>query len=717
MNALPKEGGRPTAQVHAPRHHEPTTRPPISIIIPVFNAADELQLCLRSLQRNTTRAARLVLIDDASTDPAVEPLLDQAAELEHVETLRNRQNQGFTATVNRGIRACGGDDVVILNSDTVVTPRWLERLSVTAYMDPLLATVTPVSDNAGAFSVPRIGVANPVPAGLDYDQTSRALAQQGPPTRPRTPTGSGFCLYIKRAVLDEVGLLDEKAFPRGYGEENDFCMRALSLGWHHVVDDSVFVHHVREASFGSEKHALMETGRATVNRRHPQYTALVREFVNSEDLTKVRDAVQRTYDALASRGRDRRRWVRPRLLSVVHEGRGGTTATNLDLLQELEDEYDCLLLSSTGKQLMLDRIVEGRRVALDRHQLEAPVLARDFSRQDYRKAVQSILDGYAIELVHVRHLFKHTFDLPPMASRLGLPIVFSFHDFYFTCPTVHLLDEQLHYCGGVCTEGEGPCQVPGDAIGELPPLKHRFVHQWREEVEHMLAGVDAFVTSSAAARDVHLSTLPTLRKRPFELIEHGRELAARQVAVPPRPGGEVRIAVPGNLDRHKGGEFMRTILEQDRTGRIRFQLMGEIPAKYRDLGESSGPYQREELTQRLASARPAFVGLFSIWPETYDHTLSEAWAAGVPVIGTALGAIKERIEAHGGGWLIDPADPRAAAERILGIADDPAAYSQELGRARGSNVRTLGEMAADYRELFERVTAGRRVFLPRAAGD
>jgi GT2 family glycosyltransferase len=314
-------------------HRQPTA-PQITVIVPVFNAVDELRRCLHSLQVHTTRAARLLLIDDASTEPEIGSVLAGACKLAGIEVLHNHQNQGFTASVNRGIRSAGGDDVVILNSDTVVTPRWLERLSVTAYQDPLVATVTAVSDNAGAFSVPEIGVSNPTPAGFDYDETSRAIAQRGDLVRPRTPTGSGFCLYIKRAALDEVGILDETAFPRGYGEENDFCMRALSRGWHHVVDDGVFIHHEREASFGAEKQLLMETGRSVVNRRHPQYTALVREFVTSEDMTRARTAIRRTYDEMASlkvNGRRATPRIRPRLLSVVHEGRGGTTATNFDL--------------------------------------------------------------------------------------------------------------------------------------------------------------------------------------------------------------------------------------------------------------------------------------------------------------------------------------------------------------------------------------------------
>jgi GT2 family glycosyltransferase len=144
----------------------PSPRIPVAIVIPVHNAPRELTACLEALVRNTTYPATVVLVDDASTDPEVETVLAQAGRLRHVQILRNSVNHGFSASVNRGLRATPGQDVVVLNSDTAVTPQWLERLVATAHSDPLIATATPVSDNAGAFSVPAIGVSHPLPPRL-----------------------------------------------------------------------------------------------------------------------------------------------------------------------------------------------------------------------------------------------------------------------------------------------------------------------------------------------------------------------------------------------------------------------------------------------------------------------------------------------------------------------------------------------------------------------
>ena len=187
--------------------------------------------------------------------------------------LVDERTLGFTATVNRGFdQAVADSDVVVLNSDTEVPPRWLEQLMIAAYEEREIGTVTPVSNNAGAFSVPEIDADNALPPGFAPDDVARLVAQDPALVRLRAPTGSGFCLYVKRACLDSVGRFDEEHFPRGYGEENDFCMRASALGWSHAVDDATWVLHHRESSFGEEKAALVRAQPGHPRRRSTRGT-------------------------------------------------------------------------------------------------------------------------------------------------------------------------------------------------------------------------------------------------------------------------------------------------------------------------------------------------------------------------------------------------------------------------------------------------------------
>jgi GT2 family glycosyltransferase/glycosyltransferase involved in cell wall biosynthesis len=675
--------------------------PPVTIAVPVHDAPGELERCIWSLVRNTTYPATLLLVDDASLDPRTDAVLEWAAGLEGVRLLRNSQNFGFAASVNRAFRASVGD-VVVLNSDTEVGPRWLEQLVLAAYSDPANATVTPLSDNAGAFSAPGLDVANELPAVLSYDDAARLVAQEPDPDRPPTPTGNGFCLYVKRAAIEAVGELDAARFPRGYGEENDFCMRAGHAGWRHVIDGRTYVHHRREASFGAAKKQLTANARQQMIELHPDYPVRVREFIADDRMERARARV----GAAMARG-ERSGPPRPRLLFVVHEGSGGAVATNRDLMQALGNEFECFAFTSDRHLLSLKRIDGASTEVLREWQLERPLLLRELTRPDYRDAFAAALEQCAPELVHVRHLFKHTFDPVRLTAAHELPTVVSFHDHYFICPTIHLLDDQGHYCAGECTPSSGDC--PTVRAGSMPVLKHAFVYQWREEVEAAFKAVDAFVTTSDYTRDIHRRFLTVTRERPFELIEHGRDLAQLEgLTEAPKPGGPVRILVPGHLDRHKGAELLSEMCELDRDGRLELHFLGEVPERYRRLGRVHGAYERDTLADWVRDIRPAFVGVFSATGESYSHAVTEAWAAGVPVLATDLGAQAARVRAHGGGFVVPHADALAALRAVLAAADDRAAYAREQALARNRSLPTIAEMASRYSDLYREVIDGRR---------
>jgi GT2 family glycosyltransferase len=269
--------------------------PPVAIVIPVFNSPALVRRCIEAVLR-FTRGARLILIDDASTDAAVTPLLAGYADRALVRV--NPNNLGYTRSCNIGIELAGDADVVLLNSDTEVGPRWLQRLRLTAYAEANIGTVTAVSDNAGAFSVPEIEQYCPFPECWDLVQSQRALLQGAFGCLPELPTGNGFCMYVKRELLDRVGGLDADAFPAGYGEENDLCQRAARVGYRHLIAGDVLVRHARSASFGEERRrALGEQGMAALRARYPQYEADVGATLHSLERRVLEARVRGLYAA------------------------------------------------------------------------------------------------------------------------------------------------------------------------------------------------------------------------------------------------------------------------------------------------------------------------------------------------------------------------------------------------------------------------------------
>ncbi len=141
-------------------------------------------------------------------------------------------------TANRGM-GLSRADVVLLNSDTLVTKGWLTALARCAASEPRIGTVTPFSNNAEICSFPRFCENNVPGEGDDAEAVRAALARAAVPTYPCLPTGVGFCFYIRRELIDAIGLFDP-AFGPGYGEENDFCMRAHSAGYRNVLCDDAY---------------------------------------------------------------------------------------------------------------------------------------------------------------------------------------------------------------------------------------------------------------------------------------------------------------------------------------------------------------------------------------------------------------------------------------------------------------------------------------------
>lgn len=635
-----------------------------AVIIPVYNAVDAVADCLASLQAHTRMACRIIVIDDASPDPAVAQLLDGYRDVWPFECYRNEHNLGFTRTVNRGLQLAGRADAVLLNSDTCVTPSWLGRLRLAAYSQARVGTVTPFSNNAGAFSAPEPGT-NELPDGLALEAFGRAIAQGALHRYPQVPTGNGFCLYIRRDCLDDMGELDAEAFPRGYGEENDFCMRAGKQGWTHLIDDSSYIHHVRSASFGSEKTALMEQGRQVIDKRHPEYGKQVQKAFAAPGLQEARRRVATLTEAAQGAGRG----VKPRILYVLATRTGGTPQTNQDLMQALDDRIECFVLRCNSRVMTLLHFAEGVYTQVERHVLSEPLQAFPHRSAEYDAVAAEWLVRYAIELVHVRHIAWHSLGLIEAARALAVPTVFSFHDYYSVCPSIKLLDDQQQFCGGRCTATRGDCGHELWAEGSLPPLKHAAIKTWQREFNDVLAQCDAFVTTTPSARANLQAVYPALKQRDFRVLPHGRDFPRMaQLASAPSGKEPLRIVFPGNISRAKGGE---TILELARRAPelgLEIHILGKASSDLAlpDWVNCHGGYMRDEFFDKIAAIRPHVGAVLSIWPETFCHTLTELWATGVPVIGFDIGAVGDRLRESNAGWLA----PSMTAEGVLTVLEE-----------------------------------------------
>ncbi|WP_462381122.1 rhamnan synthesis F family protein [Pseudomonas sp. Marseille-QA0892] len=274
----------------------------INIVVPVFNALGDVKLCLESLERHTDGyCVRVIVVNDGSDAKTTHWLRQRCQANAIFKLIENAENFGYTRTVNIGLRESNADFVITQNSDTVVTEGWLSGMVRCMESDPAIGVVGPLSNAASWQNVPALWdesgsfAINKLPTGIDIEGMARIVSKTSQRVYPRLPFVNGFCFMIRRAVIDAIGYMDEANFPVGYGEENDFCIRAVDAGFELAVADDVFVYHAKSKSFGHEKRqVLSEQGTHNLKKKHTseKFVARMDAIKRTEKLDVIRSNIQ-----------------------------------------------------------------------------------------------------------------------------------------------------------------------------------------------------------------------------------------------------------------------------------------------------------------------------------------------------------------------------------------------------------------------------------------
>ncbi len=654
VDALLPDGGRVrifAATTAQPPPPPAKSEPPagVCVIVPVYAGLEETLACLHSVLRTTDRrAVEVIAVWDCGPEPALLAALQAMAEAGRITLLINERNLGFPGAVNRGMALRPDRDIVLLNADAEVYGDWLYRLAAVAGSAPDIATVTPFS-NRGAIMA--------WPPGDDLDCDSEFAARldgelSAYPGEPvDLPTGVGFCLYITRACLAGVGDFDEQTFGHGYGEENDFCLRASAVGWRHLAAPNVFVRHAGGRSFGALKAVLMETNLRVLSRRYPDYVAEVARFVARDPLHPAR------------------RWLDSRLIAV--------------------DSRPAVLLVTLGRKGGVERHVAERTDALTTEGWRVLKLAPDagdeagdlcrvtahgepFADLAYRlpgewEALIAVLARLRIARVEFHHtlgLDSIVLDLP---ARLGAPFDIVVHDYSWICPRITLIDGAGRYCGEPdiaacerCIAVNGALIEEGLSVTELRSRSARLFHQ--------AAAVTAPSGDVATRLRRHFPWL-TPRISPWE-----PPIPTPACRAAP-PGDLIRAAVIGAIGEHKGYGALLACA-RDAAARdlpLDFVVIGftEDDSPLFDTGRVfiTGPFEEGEAQGLLARERCDVLLFASVAPETWSYALSDGLRSGLPIVALAFGAVAERLEGVGRARLLPPgADPAALNDALIAAA-------------------------------------------------
>lgn len=673
----------------------------VTVVVPIYNAYEAVSDCLNSLVRTLSCDVEVLMIDDCSTDNKIPALLRKFNKEHDFKHVTNTVNLGYTKTVNKAISLSNENDIVLLNSDTVTTYRWLDSLKYVAYSRNQVATVTALSDNSGAFSVPEIGRFNEIKPGLTHEEHARLVTQNTFGNHIPVPTGNGFCFYIRRDFLNKFGLFDEKKYPIGYGEENDLCMRAYRAGWSNLICDKSFVYHKRSQSFKDDKIKLMEDGAKQLRSDYPEYKKLITRFHDVE-FNLLRSNVR---SVLAKES-----VVLPRALFVISTTTGGTPQTNLDLMRAITDKYSCYLLRCDKSTIYLSKLINGELQTIEEAQLGVSINALEHRSEEYDIIIAEILYKHKIELLHIRHIAWHSLSLPFIAKSMNIPVIYSMHDFYSICPTVTLSNESGKYCAGTCNKKSKDCKVALWEEDDIINLKDNYVYRWRAQFSNFLSYCDIVITTDDSAKKQICNIFPQLEDK-FAVIPHGRDFPLMYPGeiLDSRPE-KIKVIVPGNISIAKGALLIKKIIEEDKDNLLEFHFLGKVASELNGLGINHGTYTRDDIVEKIKTIKPHIGVVLSLWPETFCHTLTEMWAAGIPVLGVELGAVGNRIKKSGAGWLVDSdVSAHKCNSLIINAVANYKSYNEKIAKLNVwqesvGSTNTTEWMSNQYISLYEKVT-------------
>ena len=391
-----------------------------------------------------------------------------------------------------------------------------------------------------------------------------------------------------------------------------------------------------------------------------------------------------------------------RILYVLHYS-GGIEHAVKDMANSVSDDYNFFILKSDMNRLILSQLNGNEFIDLEEFELTAPWHARLIHSEEFKEKYTYILINYKIDLIQIDHLLFHSLDLPDVASSLNIPTILAFHDYYFICPVFVLLDENFNYCGGYCDNNNKKCSSNIDWF-DLPENIVEWKRDWQKEMKKLFEKCDAIITAMPFTKSMYLKHYPHLNENDIQIVQYGRDIKRYyDLNSLPNLNKPIKILIPGAFFPHKGSLFIKELKKVDVKNKLELHLLGFGSDELKEIGISYGEYERDDFAEYVKKIKPNFIGLFSIWPETYSHTLTESISVGVPVIASEIGASNGRVKDNDCGWLVDTYNVEEAYQKILEISIDKEEYLRVKKHIDSLKLRTASQMAFDYKKLYERL--------------
>lgn len=615
------------------------------IIIPVYNGYEYFDGLFKSLGQ-TECDFHIFIIEDCSSDEKVLPYLRKyAASNSNVTLIQNSENLGFVKSVNKALKQ-STNDVVIVNSDVILPPHWLERIIKPIKEHKEIATVTPFTNSGTICSFPNFCKNNDIFLNKSVDEIDHVFSKINP-SYTIIPTGVGFCMAMSRDVINTIGFFDEETFNKGYGEENDWCQRAIKAGFINVIAENLFVWHKHGGSFLSEdKKRFLQENEKKLLEKHPKYNEDIGYYFRSDPHKHFRSYI------LWSIIRNPKEQF---CIAVDHDWGGGA---NLYLQNELEQlnqksMHTLCIKNNVGQGLFLEYFRKGTSY---------PIFFNSIDELD------SFIDDIRIKKIIINELasFNDIITIQNYILKLkknnSCEILFLAHDFYCICPSFYLLDNNNTHCWFADIQKCDNC-IKNNKNNNQWVKWDGSITEWRRIWNHFLSNCDEIRTFSKNTKKYlnyyYKDLNPTVIPHKVEYFDHVPEIQYDNI---------VTIAIIGNFMFTKGSDIvceMSDIINENNIN-ARIVVIGRnltttSPANISFYGE----YKREQLPDILSEYNTDIIAITSIWPETFSYTTEEAITLGIPVACFNIGAPAERISKYQKGIIVEELDAKNMLDEIL----------------------------------------------------
>ncbi|MBE5962045.1 MAG: glycosyltransferase [Lachnospiraceae bacterium] len=600
---------------------------------------------LNSLDQTTVPYA-LFLINDCSTDEKITSYLE-AYSKEHKNTtvLQNPEQLGYIKSVNQVLRVAT-HHVVLLNTDVILPKGWLERLLLPILSDSTVASATPFTNSGTICSFPIQFQNNDLFAGLsvaEIDDNFRKIS----PRYPAVPTGVGFCLALNHKAITDIGVYDDVNYLIAYGEENDWCQRAIQAGYKNVIVDNLFVYHKHNSSYNrADSSWFRNHNEDMLRQKHPMYNFAIETYMNNNPnipfinlltmLCSCNDKRSSTYLVFCH----------------ILGGDADSFITNR-IENDLSNGSSYLLISFREHSYYLQYCYQHFSFGFP---LQSLATLEDFCKNIH---ISEILIN---ELVTYPNLYETLDVILRIKQNTSSKLTFYLHDFFAICPNITLFIDN-HYCGLPDIDTCDNCPLSKFSRSHLYGLS---IYEWRSHWNNFLSSCDNIIAFSKDSINLLKSTYDNLGE--IQLSPHQVNYVTQVKKRKKAKDDPLIIGILGILPDYKGFSIVQDLLSIIAQKHLNIKVV-QIGSS--DLSADPayffqhGTYNQNEISHLTEHYGIDIFFLPFLCHETFSYTTEEAIKTGLPVAVFDIGAPPERVREYEHGLIIPEMNANCALDSII----------------------------------------------------